>query len=45
MAIDAFGASEKAEVVVSAATHLMYLEHGREGLLEVTADWLSGRAV
>lgn len=42
--IDALGAREKADVVVPAATHLMHLEHGREGLFAATADWLSGRA-
>lgn len=42
--IDALGAREKADVVISAATHLMHLEHGREGLFAATADWLSRRA-
>jgi pimeloyl-ACP methyl ester carboxylesterase len=41
--IDALGAREKADVVVPAATHLMHLEHGREGLFTATADWLSRR--
>ncbi len=40
----AIGAREKADVVIPAATHLMHLEHGREGLFAATADWLSGRA-
>jgi pimeloyl-ACP methyl ester carboxylesterase len=40
----ALGAAEKADVVVAAATHLMHLEHGREGLFAATADWLSRRA-
>jgi alpha-beta hydrolase superfamily lysophospholipase len=40
----ALGAREKADVVIPAATHLMHLEHGREGLFEATADWLSGSA-
>ena len=42
--LEALGAAEKADVVVPAATHLMHLEHGREGLFAATADWLSGRA-
>jgi pimeloyl-ACP methyl ester carboxylesterase len=42
--MDALGAGEKADVVIPAATHLMHLEHGREGLFAATADWLSGRA-
>jgi pimeloyl-ACP methyl ester carboxylesterase len=37
----ALGASEKADVVVPHATHLMHLEHGREGLFAATADWLA----
>jgi len=41
--ISAFGAREKADVVIPAATHLMHLEHGREGLFAATADWLSRR--
>lgn len=41
--IDALGAREKADVVISAAT-LMHLEHKREGLFATTADWLSRRA-
>jgi pimeloyl-ACP methyl ester carboxylesterase len=40
----ALGAKEKADVVVPAATHLMHLEHGREGLFAATADWLLRRA-
>lgn len=43
--INALGAAEKADVVVPAATHLMHLEHGREGLFTATADWLSRRAI
>jgi pimeloyl-ACP methyl ester carboxylesterase len=43
--LSALGATEKADVVVAAATHLMHLEHGREGLFAATADWLSRRAV
>ena len=39
--INALGAREKADVVISAATHLLHLEHGREGLFAATADWLS----
>jgi pimeloyl-ACP methyl ester carboxylesterase len=39
--MNAFGADEKADVVIAKATHLMHLEHGRDGLFEVTADWLS----
>lgn len=42
--MDALGAAEKADVVVAAATHLMHLEHGREGLFAATADWLCRRA-
>jgi pimeloyl-ACP methyl ester carboxylesterase len=42
--LEALGATEKAEIVVPAATHLMHLEHGREGLFAATADWLSRRA-
>jgi pimeloyl-ACP methyl ester carboxylesterase len=42
--MNALSAKEKAEVVVPAATHLMHLEHGREGLFAATADWLSRRA-
>ncbi len=38
---DALGAEEKADVVVPGATHLMHLEHGREGLFAATADWLA----
>lgn len=37
----ALGAREKADVVIPAATHLMHLECGREGLFAATADWLS----
>ena len=36
-----FGSREKADVVIPRATHLMHLEHGREGLFAATADWLS----
>jgi len=39
--LEALGAVEKAEIVVPAATHLMHLEHGRDGLFAATADWLS----
>lgn len=39
--MNALGATEKADSVISAATHLMHLEHGREGLFAATADWLS----
>jgi hypothetical protein len=39
--MNALGASEKSDVVIPAATHLMHLEHGREGLFTATADWLS----
>ena len=42
--LEALGATEKADIVIPAATHLMHLEHGREGLFEATADWLSRRA-
>ena len=35
------GATEKADVVVPAATHLMHLERGRDGLFAATADWLA----
>lgn len=38
-----FASGEKADVVIPAATHLMHLEHGREGLFAATADWLSQR--
>jgi pimeloyl-ACP methyl ester carboxylesterase len=38
--IGALGASERADVVIPEATHLMHLEHGREGLFAATADWL-----
>jgi pimeloyl-ACP methyl ester carboxylesterase len=38
------GAAEKADAVIAAATHLMHLEHGREGLFAATADWLRRRA-
>ena len=40
---NALGAAAKADVVVSEATHLMHLEHGREGLFAATADWLARR--
>jgi pimeloyl-ACP methyl ester carboxylesterase len=33
------GAKEKADVVIPAATHLMHLEQGRDGLFAATADW------
>ncbi|MBA7471546.1 hypothetical protein ES707_06852 [subsurface metagenome] len=39
--IDALGASEKADVVIPAATHLMHLEHGRDDLFAATGDWLA----
>ena len=39
--LNALGSAEKADVVVPKATHLMHLEHGREGLFAATADWLS----
>jgi alpha-beta hydrolase superfamily lysophospholipase len=39
--MNALEASEKADVVIPAATHLMHLEHGRDGLFTATADWLS----
>jgi pimeloyl-ACP methyl ester carboxylesterase len=39
--LKALGATEKADLVVPAATHLMHLEHGREGLFAATAEWLS----
>lgn len=35
------GVEEKADVVIPAATHLMHLEHGRDGLFEATAKWLA----
>lgn len=38
----ALGASTKADVVVPRATHLMHLEHGREGLFAATTGWLAG---
>ncbi len=41
---NALGTAEKADIVVAAATHLMHLEHGREGLFAAAADWLSRRA-
>lgn len=41
--VSRFGSREKAEVVIPGATHLMHLEHGREGLFAATADWLSRR--
>ncbi|WP_158231324.1 alpha/beta fold hydrolase [Bradyrhizobium sp. C9] len=40
----ALGASTKADVVVPRATHLMHLEHGREGLFAATTAWLAGSA-
>ncbi len=36
-----FGSPEKADIVIPKATHLMHLEHGREGLFTATVDWLS----
>jgi len=42
--INALGAQEKADIAIAAATHLMHLEHGREGLFAATADWLSRRS-
>ena len=42
--MNALGAKEKADVVIPAATHLMHLEHGRDGLFAATADWLSRQA-
>lgn len=39
--MQALGCIEKADVVIPKATHLMHLEHGREGLFAATADWLS----
>jgi pimeloyl-ACP methyl ester carboxylesterase len=36
----ALGSREKADLVVPAATHLMHLERGREGLFKATANWL-----
>jgi pimeloyl-ACP methyl ester carboxylesterase len=42
--VNALGAKEKAGSVIPAATHLMHLEHGREGLFAATVDWLSGRS-
>jgi pimeloyl-ACP methyl ester carboxylesterase len=39
--MQALGAKQKADVVIPAATHLMHLEQGREGLFAATADWLS----
>ncbi len=41
--MNAFGARETADIVIPAATHLMHLEHGRDGLFAATADWLSRR--
>jgi pimeloyl-ACP methyl ester carboxylesterase len=35
------GATEKADIVVPAATHLMHLERGRDGLFAATAGWLA----
>lgn len=43
--VNALGSREKSDVVIPAATHLMHLEHGREGLFKVTADWLSSRTM
>jgi alpha-beta hydrolase superfamily lysophospholipase len=42
--MNALGTAEKADVVIPAATHLMHLEHGRDGLFAATADWLARRA-
>jgi len=39
--MQALGARDKADVVIPAATHLMHLERGRDGMFEATADWLS----
>jgi pimeloyl-ACP methyl ester carboxylesterase len=41
--MNALGAREKADIVIPEATHLMHLEHGRDGLFAATADWLSRR--
>lgn len=41
--LNTLGAKEKADIVIPAATHLMHLEHGREGLFAATADWLCRR--
>ena len=38
--MEKFGTNETSDVVIQAATHLMHLEHGREGLFAATADWL-----
>ncbi|MCC8966831.1 alpha/beta fold hydrolase [Bradyrhizobium sp. Pear76] len=40
----ALGATKKADVVVPKATHLMHLEHGRDGLFAATTGWLAGSA-
>jgi len=42
--LNALASAEKADVVIPAATHLMHLEHGRDGLFAATADWLVRRA-
>jgi pimeloyl-ACP methyl ester carboxylesterase len=39
--LNRLGAVEKADVVISAATHLMHLERGRDGLFDATANWLA----
>ena len=39
--MERLGAREKTDVVIPAATHLMHLERGRDGLFAATADWLS----
>lgn len=39
--MNALGAREKSDTVIAKATHLMHLEHGRDGLFAATADWLS----
>nr|WP_283812720.1 alpha/beta fold hydrolase [Bradyrhizobium tropiciagri] len=39
---NALGSTKKADVIVPRATHLMHLEHGREGLFAATTGWLSG---
>ncbi len=41
--LNGLGTCEKSDAVIPAATHLMHLEHGREGLFEATTDWLSRR--
>jgi pimeloyl-ACP methyl ester carboxylesterase len=39
--MQALGSRENADVVIPAATHLMHLERGRDGLFAATTDWLS----